>query len=118
MVPVILDRLQVGTSDVRCSTLEFKATGVKLIVSNRGIRPAVIKTLKLEPKGEHPVDLDLETDANRILEPSKSQIMTFIPETNIRGPEDIRSRSDLYLVIFPFGWESKQIRCEDWNQAK
>jgi hypothetical protein len=115
-VPVIVTSLTPGVSDVRCSLLDLNlsANEAKLIVFNRGIRPAVVKTLKLEPKDGTLEDLVPE-DASLLLEPGKMQILTFKAVTHVLQWENIRSRSKLYLIIFPFAHESALIPCDNWS---
>jgi hypothetical protein len=122
-VPVIINSWPFGASDIHFSLLDWSESDVKLIVSNRGIRPAVVKMLKLEPKDDTPVDLELPKDANSILEPSKFEILTFIRVVGhkpvpIDPRENIRSPSKLYLIIFPFAGEPSQIACENWSEEK
>jgi hypothetical protein len=97
--------------------LDLKDFEVKVVAFNRGIRPAVVKNLRIESK-QDAMDLDLKTDISPILEPDKSQVLTFVSRMGIHIPKDICSRSNGYLVIFPFVRESDQVKCESWTQPK
>src|SRR5882724_7238207 len=79
-VPVVRNALTPDRSDVRCSVLEWSAGGVTLVVSNRGVRPAILKNLRLKPvtsTGRETNIIFAADFADPLLEPGKFRTVRF-----------------------------------------
>jgi hypothetical protein len=113
-VPVVVSLFTPARSDVYWSLLEWKESKVKLLVANRGLRPAVAKNLELVPNTVPPTSFRPD-QPDLILEPTKYHILTFTCVVNdVRNPlpalGEIKPKSALYLVIFPFASEPSEIK--------
>jgi hypothetical protein len=111
-----------GKSDVHCSLLEWTGSKVKLVVANRGTRPAVVKSLNLVPDSTPPMSFRPDVE-QQILEPNKYEVLTFTNvvdgvENPLRSLDAIKSKSSLHLVIFPFGSEPSEIKCANWDRFR
>jgi predicted nucleic acid-binding Zn ribbon protein len=123
-VPVIYDALTPKRSAVHCNLISWdENTGdVKIVVSNEGVRPAVIKSLMLVPKGSETLSpIGFQSDFSEpVLEPGKFRTLAFhgvigsVRTTKLQSVTDLRSKHELKLMIFPFAGESSEVRCENW----
>jgi hypothetical protein len=125
-VPVIRNALTPDRSDVRCSLLSWNIAGVTVLVSNRGVRPAVLKNLRLKSvastqPGTQIVFAGDFTDL--LLEPGKFRIVKFHRVVgSVQADLDpiVNFQSDYVLVleIFPFASESSLTSCENWRDFR
>jgi Double zinc ribbon len=107
-------------SEIHCSLVQWQGSQITLAVSNTGIRPAVVKELRLVPNSIPGSSLTPDTTF-QILEPGKYQIITFT--NRISGVSSdlpaldskLRSQGQLILVIFPYASEPNEIRCSNWG---
>jgi hypothetical protein len=83
-LPIIFDFFTPKQSDVQCSLFEWEGKKVKLVVSNRGVRPAVVRGLHLVPNNEPPLSFRPDVK-EQILELGKYQILTL---TNVVDNSD------------------------------
>ena len=125
-VPVIRNALTPDRSDVRCSLLEWNPSGVTLVVSNRGVRPAVLKNLRLKSVTSAHGDTDTVFAADFVdplLEPGKFRTVKFHRMIgSVKADLDplamLQSDYVLILEIFPFASESSSINCENWKDLR
>lgn len=125
-IPAILNVTTPQQSDIRCSLLEWEEeTGfVKLAVSNKGSRAAVVQGLLLEsnpmqkenPTTFHPDSQNWEP----VLEPQKYRMLTFVGKIgnsqSLRPLGIVRQDHSLRLVIFPFqSSNAAEIACDNWS---
>jgi predicted nucleic acid-binding Zn ribbon protein len=126
-VPVIRNALTPDRSEVHCALLTWNATGATLLVSNRGVRPAVVKSLRLklvtstQPKTETIFAGDFPEPP--ILEPGKFRTVKFYRISgSVRADLDplvnFQSNYVLVLEIFPFASESSVIYCQNWKEFR
>jgi hypothetical protein len=118
-VPILMGLTMLGQSNVYCSLFEWKDSKVKLVVANRGTRPAVVKSLQLV--GASAPAIFFRSDVKeQILEPNKYQVLSFTCVVNdVENPlpslDTVKPESTLLLRIFPFASESGEIPCANWE---
>jgi predicted nucleic acid-binding Zn ribbon protein len=126
-IPVIRNALTPDRSDVYCALLTWNTTGATLLVSNRGVRPAVVKNLRLKSvtSTESKTEIVFAGDFldPPILEPGKFRTVKFYRVIgSVRADLDplVNFQSDYVLVleIFPFASESSLIYCQNWKKFR
>jgi hypothetical protein len=121
-IPVIHNALTPERSNVQCSLLDWTDKNAKLVVSNKGVRPAVVQRAEVvleTPDGSKSSVILNPTESDPILEPGKYRVLIF-SDPNLaylpRLDKEFQTRTSLYLVIFPFAKEKGQIKCENWKK--
>jgi hypothetical protein len=121
-IPVIHNSLTPERSNVQCSLLDWKEKSATLVVSNKGVRPAVVQKVEVilkTPDGNTDSVILNPTGWDPILEPGKYRVLTFSDPHLAYLPKldkQLQTRSLLYLVIFPFAKEKGRIECENWKK--
>ncbi len=122
-IPVVRNALTPERSDIHCSLVRWGGEEATLLITNRGIRPAVVRNLRLEPvenRGvQSPVSFATEL-SDPILEPGKSRTIIFhgvigTVTADLTPPAQLRDRYNLVLDIFPFRKEAGTIKCDNWK---
>jgi hypothetical protein len=126
-VPIIYAALAPKISAVHCNLISWdeNTAEVKIAVSNEGARPAVIKTLVLEPKTSKTSASTMAFQSDflePILEPGKFRTLPLhgvigtVRANRLEPLNSLRSKYDLKLKIFPFASESSEVQCENWDK--
>jgi hypothetical protein len=120
--PLLVKIVTPSESNVHCSLLEWQSDYVKLVVSNTGISPAVVRGLQLIP-GITGASFQLD-GTEPILEPGKYQILTFTNRVNHivsklpQLDDTLKFHRSLVLMIFPYASEHSDIECANWSVFK
>ena len=122
-IPVVRNALTPERSDIHCSLVSWGGPEATVLITNRGIRPAVVRGLRLAPienkANQPPVSFAGELN-DPILEPGKSRIITFhgvigTVTTDLVPTKGLCDHYTLVLDIFPFRREDRTIKCDNWK---